>query len=489
MQLESDIDILQLKVTHGFSILLVREFLLKVLAFGGQVLLARILVPKDFGYYVILVFIVNFMALFSDIGLSTAIIQREKKPTDKQLSTIFYVQQLLSVTLIILVFILAPVTKFVFPSFGISQILMLRIFSITILTASIRSVPISLLERKISYSAISQIDIVGVAIYYLTVLWFASQGFGVWSFIYAALAKEVVEILVVFAYTKWLPIFYFQLKEISDMMKFGSYIQGGGALSFINSSITPVIGGINSGPQAVGLLDWSSTIAGIPETVTNNFGRVAFAGFSRIQKDIQLIQRSLARSISLLSIIMLLFAVIIFGYSYDAAKIFYHNIWLQGIPYLYWFAGSIFFHAVMAAYGQGILVLGKSKSLFYATLFSTILGWILAYVLVKLYGPIGIAAASFFISMVLFGLYIHIAHELQIHVGLFKILFPKILVFAASFLLAVVLRNIFKLSFTTLFVEILATSLFYLLLMTIFSKKDMANLIGIIKSVLKNALI
>jgi O-antigen/teichoic acid export membrane protein len=189
-------DVLKSSIIQGFGTLVVREFFLKILSFVGQIFLARLLVPSDFGIYVIVVFIVNFLGLFSDIGLSSAIIQKHEEPSREELSSVFILKMGLSILIVVLLWIFAPVIKYAYPAFTTSNILMVRILSLVIITGGIRSIPIALLERKIKYNFISVIDVLGIFIYYLTSLTFAFAHFGVWSFIFGALAKEVGETIV-----------------------------------------------------------------------------------------------------------------------------------------------------------------------------------------------------------------------------------------------------------------------------------------------------
>src|SRR5437762_12531867 len=89
---QTNIISLKSKMAPGFSTLLVRELLLKICAFSGQLILARILSPDDFGFYAIIIFIINLFGLFSDIGLSSALIQKKQPLADIELATIFFIK-------------------------------------------------------------------------------------------------------------------------------------------------------------------------------------------------------------------------------------------------------------------------------------------------------------------------------------------------------------------------------------------------------------
>src|SRR5476651_340716 len=102
-----DKDVLKSSIIQGFGTLVIREFFLKILSFVGQIFLARILAPAEFGTYVIIIFIINFLGLFADVGLSLAIIQKHEEPTKEELSGVFFLKMGLSCLIVILLWIFA----------------------------------------------------------------------------------------------------------------------------------------------------------------------------------------------------------------------------------------------------------------------------------------------------------------------------------------------------------------------------------------------
>lgn len=489
-----DIGLLKNRITKGFSVLIIRGFLIKVFSFFGQVVLARILFPEDFGVYVIVVFIGNFFLLFSDIGLSFALIKKDKIPSRGEISTALYIKILLSVILITIIFFIAPYINILYPEFNNNHIWMLRVFSISILLTAIRSVPVALLEREIKYNVISLIDIFGVIAYYITALILAFSGFGVWSLIYGVLLKGMIEVIAAFAYRPLILTRNFKLKSTKAMFHFGLYLQGNGILAFIHTSVIPAIVGVKYGSREVGLLNWASNVASIPMSITDNFGRVAFSGFSRIQDDRKLLSLAVEKSMGILSIITLLFSVIILGFAPEIISILYTEKWLPGIPALYWFAVSTFFISAVSALGSGLLALGKSKDIFLITLTTDIIEWLLALLLISFLGFIGVAITATMVSFVTFSLYIFIAKKNGIASNLTKILVPKLLVLVISLALAIVLNLLLPQFLWILVVKVLVIFLFYIFLMFLFSKEDMVKLIqltsvverfGLIKSLTK----
>ncbi|HEX8965060.1 MAG TPA: oligosaccharide flippase family protein [Patescibacteria group bacterium] len=472
------------KITHGFSVLLLRETLLKIFAFAAQLFLARILSPSDFGFYAIIVFIINFLGLFSDIGLSSAIIRQETPPSKQQISNIFWFKTIINSILVVLLIIAAPFLHVIYPSLLPIHVQMIQIISVTLLFAAIRSTPIALLEKDLQYGPISIIDIIGIFLYYIVAIILAMRNFGVWSFILATVAKEIIETIIVFLYKPLQIIFTFNVKNLRQLIKFGLFIQAGGFVTFLNSALIPVIGGISSTPYNVGLLDWASTLALTPSNaITNNFGRVAFAGFSKVQQDKILLRKSIEKSTAILSLVLFILPVGIFGFGKQITTFLYTSKWEAGLPALYWFAITIFFSSVTATYGQGILVLGKSKQIFYATLVSNIAGILLAIFLLIPFGFTGIAIASFLANFLLFFLYIIIAKKIALDANLISAIIPKLwIAFLTSFWIFVINASISD-TFILFIIKGISAVSVYGILSFVFAKKDIQDIFTMVKTI------
>jgi O-antigen/teichoic acid export membrane protein len=481
----NDKDILKANIIQGFSTLIVREFFIKIFSLVGQIFLARLLIPSDFGVYVIIVFIISLFGLFSDVGLSLAIIQHKTEPTKRELSSAFYLKTLLGLGLIVLVWIISPSVKLFYPSFAIANVTMLRVLSITLLLTNFRSIPTSLLERKIKYNIISLVDIAGIVVYYLIALSAALFHFGVWSFIIAAVIKEIAETIILFIVQPFIPQLMFSIKSLKKMLRFGLYIQGNSLVGFLATSINPVIGGRMVGTYGVGLLDFAFNIGSLPTTIGINFGRVAFAGYSRIQEQKKLLSNSMSRSISMLAIMLYIFPVIVFSFAGQLIPFVFSAKWIPAIPALYWYTAVTFFLPVIAPLGQGILAIGKSKEIFWSTFITAVLGWIGAYLLVQSFGMLGIAIIYFLTVLFLFIFYILILRKYGFEFRIFSILVPKLAAVILVIAFSIFLNRVLPGSIIMLFVKLFLSCVAYLLLMFLLAKKDLVDFIGLIMHWLK----
>jgi teichuronic acid exporter len=476
---------LKSSIIHGFSTLIVREFFLKILSFLGQVILARILSPSDFGMYVIIVFIITIISLFTDIGLSQAIIQKKKEPTIQELSGVFWLKGVLSLIFIILIWFCAPLIAMFYTRFNEQNILMLRIFSVTLLLSSLRTIPISLFERKLRYNLISLLDVIGVIVYYIVTLMFALLHFGVWSFIWGAVLKEGVETAIIYSIQPFIPQFIDFRNSIKKMVKFGIYIQGNGLVSFFISSFAPALGGRTSGPYAVGLLDFAYSLVSIPAVVSINFGRVSFAGYSRMQGNKDQLSKSINKSVSMLAIVLYIFPVIFIGFGRDLIHFIYTDKWISAVPALYLYSLSVFFFPTLTPLGQIILSIGKSKEIFWYTLSVTFVASVSALLFIKVFGFTGIALANVMVYIGLYLSYIVILKKYKYKFSAIYILFPKLAATCCSLLVALVLNSILPSNLLFLIVKLILGTIFYIFFMLLFVRQDTVELFQLGMTVLR----
>lgn len=472
-------------IVSGFGTLIIREFFLKLLSFLGQIFLARLLIPSDFGTYVIIVFIVNFVALFTDVGLSLAIIQKKKDPGINELSSIFILKFTLSLIAVVLIFLFAPLLKYFYLSFSDENVFMLRVLSLIILTYSIRSIPTAILERNIRYNLISIIDVAGIGAYYVVSIIGAFMHLGAWSFIFGALAKESVETFLLYYVQPVNFVFKFSISSIKDMIKFGIYLQGNAFVNILQSSIIPVVGGKLNSIHAVGLLDFAYNIATIPEIIAHNFGRVAFAGYSRIQTEKELLFKSVSKSMASLAILLYIFPVIILGLGNEIIPLLFSSKWISAMPALYWYCISTLFLPIIAALGQAILVIGKSKEIFWSSFMTLVVALILAVVLMNRFGLVGIPITYLYILISFSIYYIFIFKRSGFMIPVVSIIMPKIVVGLLSLSLLHILNLVLPHTFLILVFKVMIGTIIYLLLMLLITKNDTLDLIKIILQWLK----
>ena len=191
-----EVAMLKTKVVQGASLLIIREFVIKSFALLGQLILYRVLAPNVFGIFAIIAFVVNLSGLFTDVGLTSAVIQKKGKISQEQFSSIFFLKFSLSFFLFLLIFFTAPLIIKFYPQLTSEEIFMLRVFSLLLLFDPLKTLLIAVFERNLEYAIITKIDIAGIVAYQIFAVFFALKGLSVWSLIFAVLIQEIVQVML-----------------------------------------------------------------------------------------------------------------------------------------------------------------------------------------------------------------------------------------------------------------------------------------------------
>ena len=191
MELNTDIN--KAKVVSSLTWKLFERFVSQGLSLAIQIILARLLLPEDFGSLAIIVAITNYAAIFVQSGIATALIQK-KDLDDKDVSTVLISCLILASAFYTILFVAAPFIANAFES----DILVptLRIQSLVLFLNAINSVQTAILSRKMQFKRLFVRSLIAVPVSGIVGIAMAYLGFGLWSLVMYNLSNMLVVVLV-----------------------------------------------------------------------------------------------------------------------------------------------------------------------------------------------------------------------------------------------------------------------------------------------------
>src|SRR3989344_2427522 len=141
---------LKKRAASGALYLGAKRVIIQVIFTVSNIFLARLLFPEHFGTYAILQFVLTFFTVFSDVALSTSLIQRKEKIDDSDLQTAFSFQLLLSLSVVIIIFFAAG-TVSNFYNLGDQGVVLFRLISLVLLLVPFKTIAGAVLERELMY--------------------------------------------------------------------------------------------------------------------------------------------------------------------------------------------------------------------------------------------------------------------------------------------------------------------------------------------------
>lgn len=290
---------LQQRVVKGYfyaAIFLVGYYLI---IFLSRVLLFRILTPNDFGIYNIPMAFIGILTVIGDIGVTSAIIQREGNET-KIIST---GTMIIMLSKGIIFVILALSSRIIANTYHESNLV--NIFLLIIITqiVNIGGIPSrTIAQRYLEFKRLYITDLLKEVVAVMGSLYWALRGFGYWSLVYgralAGIAWFILSITYVLSpfhpsFKKCFNPTLFSKRIAKDLLKlsFGFFLAT--ATIEIIKGLIPMFAGLLLDFEAVGILSAIFFLILIFESFMTLISEVTFSAFSRIQQDHTLIQKGI----------------------------------------------------------------------------------------------------------------------------------------------------------------------------------------------------
>lgn len=194
------------------------RFLAQAVSFVVSVVLARILIPEDYGVIAIVLVFIAFADVFVSSGFGTALIQK-KDADETDFSTIFYCSLTMSAIIYAILFFSAPFIADFYDMPILTAVI--RIFSLRLPIASYQTVQHAYVSRHMQFKKFFFSTLFGTIVSGLVGVVLAIRGMGVWALVAQYLTNTVIDTIVLTLTIKWRPKLVFSKKSAKKLMGFG----------------------------------------------------------------------------------------------------------------------------------------------------------------------------------------------------------------------------------------------------------------------------
>jgi O-antigen/teichoic acid export membrane protein len=250
---------------------------------ASTMVLARILMPQDFGLLAMVFTIMSFLRVFREAGLSTATVQREGI-THAQVSNLFWVNVAVSGLVSVLVAAMAPVIAWFYREprlVGITLVL-----SVTFLLTGLAVQHTALLNRQMRFKVIAVIQIGSMLAGILAGIGMALLNCGYWSLVGSNLTTSLVALLMTWYASPWRPKLFARHSGTRPLLHFGANLTAGFFLSSLARGMDGLLIGRVYGAFSVGLYSRAAAMLTRPlEQFMAPIDAVFIPVFSRLQTE------------------------------------------------------------------------------------------------------------------------------------------------------------------------------------------------------------
>jgi PST family polysaccharide transporter len=246
-------------------------------------ILARLLSPKDFGLMAMVAVFANFFAMFNEMGLASAIIQKPQV-TEEDLSSAFWVNLLEGVAVTLIFLVLAPVIASFYSQSALKPIVM--VVSMTFTISSLGVIQLALFSRRMDFRTLAIMEVTAAVAGGGVAVALAATGFGVWSIVALSLVQCFVLAVLLFIISSWKPKLLVKWQPVKGLLKYGLPLMGFSFVNYFNRNLDNLLIGKYLGSRQLGYYDVAYRSILFPlSNVSAVIGRVMFPALSHMEED------------------------------------------------------------------------------------------------------------------------------------------------------------------------------------------------------------
>lgn len=376
------------KSVRGGTLTMLGQGIGMALQIGTTVILARLLLPSDYGLQAMVFTLTAFFSLFKDAGLSVATVQRETL-SQEQISTLFWLNVALGTVLTILVVAAAPLLAAFYKQ---PQLLGITAASATIFLFNSLSVQHrALLDRSMRFATSVKIDILCTFIGSVVAIVLAFLGFGYWALICQNISLPIVGTIAVWGAMPWMPGKPRWTPELKSMVRFGGTVTLNSVVVYIAYNMEKILLGRYWGAASLGIYGRAYQLATLPvQQLIGAVHSIAVSVLSRMQGEAERLQRAYLKSLSLIVSLTVPAVISSAVFAGEIVRVVLGEKWMEAALVLKLLAPTVMVLALVNPFSWFLRATGRvGRSLKIALLICPVV--ILGIIAGLRYGPRGVA--------------------------------------------------------------------------------------------------
>lgn len=267
-----------------------------------SIVISRILLPREYGLIAMLSIFISLGQTFIDGGFGQALIQKRSR-NNIDYSTAFFTNLAFSIFAYLLLFIGAPwIAEF----YEEPELLVLaRFVGLNFIVSSFMVVQNAIISINLDFRALTISSLVAVIIGGAVGIVLALNGMGVWALAIQALLSNVIRVVVIWFYLKWIPLLKFSLNSFKELFGFSSKILLSTIMHTLYMNMYTLVIGKFYNTTDVGLYNRSNTLANFSSVnLTSVIQRVFYPVLCEQQDNDEMLKKTLRESIRALALVI-----------------------------------------------------------------------------------------------------------------------------------------------------------------------------------------
>jgi PST family polysaccharide transporter len=302
--------------------------LAQLITLASYVVLARLLVPEEFGVYAAATVLIGFALLITESGMSAAVV-RARERFEEAANTALIATLTAGLLLTCASLASAPLLGVIFNDTQIADVT--AAMSPLILLTITSTVPNAILQRNFSFVRRLVIEPASVLTFGAVAIVGADLGWGVWSLVAGQYAGMLVDVSLAWSLARWKP--HPRLASLArwrEMVRFGRHVTAAVLILDLRTQADGFIVGKGVGVAALGQFRYAVRIATAPFQATLAIAAyVLFPAFARIAHELDRFRAAFLRALSMMSAVAFPAGLILVPLGPPLAILVFGETWTQ----------------------------------------------------------------------------------------------------------------------------------------------------------------
>lgn len=295
-------------------------------------IIARQLMPSDYGLIAMLGIFMALAQTFIDSGFSNALVQKQDR-TDVDYSTVFYFNIVVSILIYLLMIFLSDKISTFYNQPLLSNLIVW--VSINFVISSFATVQRAILTIHLDFKRQAWISLSSVLISGSIAVYMAYKEYGVWTLVCQGLLKNLIDVLLLWNSSSWRPSFVFSIQSFERLFGFSSKILLGGFIANIYTNSYTLLIGKFFPISDLGLYNRSETISKFPAyNFTNILVRVFYPIECELQNDVEVLQDKFYSFLRMTSFVVFPIMLGICAMAEPIVRLTLTEKWIDTVPFI-----------------------------------------------------------------------------------------------------------------------------------------------------------
>lgn len=306
----------------------------KLAVLASTLVLARLLVPEEFGLIALGLLVLSYLDALGDLGMASWVIysRNDDDPDERVAAVAFTCSMASSLLLAGLVVLVAPVVA---RFFGEPELIpVLRVLAVALPLASLSRVHEARLQRDLDFRRRMGPELSRAVTKGTVAIVLALLGAGVWSLVWGQLAGASAAVIGYWRVTGWRPrLGLFDRRLARRLLSYGGGIVLVGLLGAVLKDVDYLIVGRMLGADALGFYTLAFRVPELAVLSTcYALSQAVFPVFSSLQADRAALRRGFLRAVGILVLLTMPIGCGIAVVAPDLVHVLYGERWLPAIP-------------------------------------------------------------------------------------------------------------------------------------------------------------